>query len=47
MLINRRRLVNSLRINYALKRGGCHGTCSIKPLNYAQFSFKDKPSSDK
>jgi hypothetical protein len=31
MLINRRRLVISLRINYNLKRGGCHGTCSIKP----------------
>jgi hypothetical protein len=31
MLINRRRLVISLRINCNLKRGGCHGTCSIKP----------------
>jgi hypothetical protein len=31
MLINRRRLVISLRINYNLKKGGCHGTCSAKP----------------
>jgi hypothetical protein len=31
MLINRRRLVISLRINYNLKKGGCHGTCFTKP----------------
>jgi hypothetical protein len=31
MLINRRQLVISLKINYNLKRGECHGTCSIKP----------------
>jgi hypothetical protein len=31
MLINRRRLVISLRINYNLKREGCHSTCFIKP----------------
>jgi hypothetical protein len=30
MLTNRRQLVISLRINYNLKRGGCHGTCSAK-----------------
>jgi hypothetical protein len=30
MLTNRRRLVISLKINYNLKRGGYHGTCSIK-----------------
>jgi hypothetical protein len=30
MLINRRRLVISLKISYNLKRGGCHGTCFIK-----------------
>jgi hypothetical protein len=31
MLTNRRRLVISLSASYNLKRGGCHGTCSIKP----------------
>jgi hypothetical protein len=43
MLINRRQLVNSLRINYAFKKGGCHGTCFAKPFSYAYLALKIDP----
>jgi hypothetical protein len=44
MLINRRRLVISLRINYNLKRGGCHGTCFAKPhLTMRSLALKTDP----
>jgi hypothetical protein len=44
MLINRRRLVISLKASYNLKRGGCHGTCFAKPhLAMRSLTLKTDP----
>jgi hypothetical protein len=44
MLTNRRRLVISLKTNCNLKRGGYHGTCSIKPyLAMRSLALKINP----